>query len=193
MRVFTNIYRLIMVIALVCIIPLPGSIYEGLGPVKVVEAKEYGPHRWEAVYSQDMSYIEAMQELLSNDAYYRQELLGFEVCDLTFYSYSEFKEVSPPEWFVESVKDYSCDDRKILSRVAHYESRYDVNSVNKDNIYARGLYHVLPTTRQECVRIWGVGDEQNCALKVMRTYPEWYLLSYREYGLDRSFTDLLNS
>jgi hypothetical protein len=112
----------------------------------------------------------------------------WEVCDLTFYSYRHKKDVTAPQWFRELLYKYhDCGDQLLLTKIAHYESDFNPDSVNLINSYAKGLYHVLPTTRIECSSKYGIIEESDCALWVIKNYPSWYLDGYRPYGYDRSF------
>lgn len=119
---------------------------------------------------------------LLNDAY------PWEVCNLSFYSQRQRKEVTPPQWFRETLYKYrDCNDQLLLTKIAHYESDFNPNSVNLSNTYARGLYHVLPSTRGECAGKYGIIEENDCALWVIKNYPEWYLTGYRPFNYHLSF------
>lgn len=100
-------------------------------------------------------------------------------CDLSFYSYKINSPVQTPEAYKETIKDLPCEDQKLLTKLAHYESEWNPNSVNPSNTYARGLYHVLPTTRDFC-DVRGINTERDCALFVIKNYPSWYLMGYEQ-------------
>lgn len=109
-------------------------------------------------------------------------------CDLSFYSYKEGKVVTAPEGYITTIQELDCKDQQVLNKIAHYESQWNVNSVNPSNTYARGLYHVLPNTMDFC-SIRYIEGERDCALFVMKNYPSWYLQGYKDAGsnFDLSF------
>lgn len=134
------------------------------------------------------------REMALDDGYYMMlhNVYPWEQCDLSFYSVRHKKNVEPPLRFRETLYKYrDCNDQKILSRIAHYESDFNPSSINLSNTYAQGLYHVLPTTRNECSMKYGITEESDCALFVMKKFPSWYLAGYRDYGYGVSFQGLI--
>lgn len=113
--------------------------------------------------------------------------LDVQHCGLSFYSYKNNKTVNPPAHFVDNISRFSCEDKKLLTKIAHYESEFGKFLVNEQNTYATGFYHVLPTTRIECSSKYGINDEAECALFVIKKFPKWYLIGYRTLGWDKSF------
>lgn len=114
-------------------------------------------------------------------------------CDLSFYSYRHKRIVNPPNLFIDGLYKFNdCNDKKILTRIAHYESDWNPNSVNPRNKYAKGLYHILPSTRnKECAAKYKITDEAECALFIMKRFPSWYLTGYKPYKYDLSFKELI--
>jgi len=137
------------------------------------------------------SAVEIKHQVITlDDEYYLMlnNVYPWEVCNLTFHSYKDGKMVDTPQWFRESLYKYhDCNDQLLLTKLAHYESTWNPNSVNPMNTYARGTYHVLPTTRAECSNKYGLVEESDCALWVIKNYPSWYLDGYRPYSYDKSF------
>jgi hypothetical protein len=102
-----------------------------------------------------------------------------EVCNLSFQSLKPadiYKNivVTPPAEFSSNLGHYSCKEQQILSRLAWYESEWKSDSVNIDNPYANGYYHILPTSREVCYNN-GVQGYEDCALWIYNNFRSWFL------------------
>lgn len=129
--------------------------------------------------SEVISYPEVNEEIIEVVETIPETHIGMTVeCDLSFQSLKDadiYKNitVTPPEGFKSRISAYSCEDQKLLSRIGWYESEWKEESVNPENIYANGLFHILPTTVEFCANN-GRTTLEDCAIYIARDWTSWF-------------------
>ncbi len=92
------------------------------------------------------------------------------ICELGFYS-NNSGWVSPPEWYKEEIKDYSCRDKQVLTKVSWYESSWNPGAKNG---WFEGLYQIGSGDTRDYVNSIGLYDDHEIAIWIYNNYPSWF-------------------
>lgn len=93
------------------------------------------------------------------------------ICDLSFTSLKDGTTVNAPDWFIARIKGYSCREKKVLTRLAYYESNFNPEAVNG---WFYGLYQIgQGDTKDTCIRNGRYDSDEDCAL---------FLYNYNKYS-----------
>lgn len=165
--------------------------FEQTASYPVVEQVQVLSYPTAVEISQEVTTLEPKVEYVhpANDIVY-QEMLGKEVCDLTFWSNkSGGYYMTPPAWYIDQLvsEGFNCNSQKWLSRLAHYESEFNPNVCN--TIYC-GLYQIGPDARDMCINNGRNKSDHDCADYLKDWLDEMPLMFESHYRNENSFLDL---
>lgn len=104
-------------------------------------------------------------------------LANLNFCNLEFFSLKDRKYINPPQWFVDRIQGYNCNQKKWLTRLAHYESNYNVNAKNGafTGLYQIGKSGANLTSHDStfgwCYENGHAGSDEECALWLVTWLP----------------------